>query len=260
MTTATMSLLVALSMASATTPAERPESGHIADTTAEALAVLGQADAAIKAVRTIRYRAHAFATGWLTNRIAEVEGTAVISGSHEIHFRAARFDATVRFPYLNDVQKLTCGADGTFYYLIDWDQKLAYEGIDLRVTGHGGRAVQRIGLREFVHETPFDDEINANSVALLADQRIGKEPCYVVDVVYAHEGGHAVWYFSKRDYLPRRVDRVFDNPTRGVATAVVELYNLEANPEIDSGDFALKVPEGFEKSARFAPDVRNLPW
>lgn len=41
---------------------------------------------------------------------------------------------------------------------------------------------------------------------------------------------------------------------------MVELYDLEPNPEIDSRDFALKVPGGFEKSARFAPALLNIPW
>ena len=259
--TATTILTFALStIPTLNTPQARSEMDQAADTSAGALAILAQADEATKAVRSIRYRARAYPTSWLTARLAEVEGTAVITGDHEIHFRVATFDTTVRFPNLKGVQKLTYGADGTFFYLIDWDQKLFYQGIDRHVTGHGGRAAQRIGLREFVVEEPFSDEINADSVALLAEERIGEEPCYVVDVVYANDGGHAVWYFSKRDYLPRRVDRVYDNRVRGVAMIVVELYDLEADPKIDSRDFALKLPDGFEKSARFAPDVRNLPW
>ncbi len=260
LTTTTMILVVASTLATPTSPKPSSETGRAADTTAEALVILQKADAATRAARTIRYRAHAYATGWLTKRIAEVEGSAVITGSHEVHFRVARFDTSIRFPHLKYVQRLTYGADGTFYYLIDWDQKLAYEEIDPRVTGHGGRAAQQIGLREFVVESPFGDEINGDSVVLLAEKRIGKEPCYVVDVVYANNGGHAVWYFSKRDHLPRRVDRVYDNAARGAAMFVVELYDLETDPEIDSRDFALKLPDGFERSARFAPDVRDRPW
>lgn len=183
MTATTMILQIPLTIATPTTPPARSEAGRASDMAAEAFAILGKADAAIKAVRSIRYRAHAYGTVWLAPRTAEVEGTAVITGSHEIHFRLARFDTSVRFPFLKVPQKLTYGADGTFYYLIDWDRKLAYEGIDRRATGHGGRAAPRIGLREFVPETPFRDEINGESVAWLAEQRIGKEPCYVVDVV-----------------------------------------------------------------------------
>ena len=197
--------------------------------------------------------------GLLAEQIPEVEGTAVITGNHEAHFRVARFDTSVRFPFLTTVQKLTYGADGTFYYLINWNEKRVYEGLDRRVTGHGGRAAQRIGLREFVHETPFSDEIRADTVALLAEERIGNEPCYVVDVVYADSAGRAVWYFSKSDYLPRRVDHIYNKPRRGVATFVVELYDVEPDPEIESGEFTLQLPDGFDKSARSAPELLNLP-
>jgi len=260
MNTATILLTIVLTSVTPARPETRSEVKQTQDTKAEALTVLREADKATKAVQAVRYRAREYATGWLKAQIPDVDGTAVISGSHDVDFRVARFDTTVRFPNLDTVQRLTYGADGTFYYLIDWDKMLVYEGIDHRVTGQGGRAAQRIGLREFVHETPFLDELNGKSVALLADERIGTELCYVVDVVYAGNGGHAVWYFSKHDYLPRRVDRIFDGGARGVAKFVVELYDLEPEPALDSLEFALTLPDGFEKSPNFAPDVRNLPW
>jgi len=259
MTTAT-TILIALTLATPTTPETRSETGRTVDTTEEALAILRKADEATKAVQAIRYRARAYGTEWLAKRTPEVDGTAVISGRDEIDIRVARFDTTVRFPGHDGARKLTYGADGTFYYLLDWDQMVAYEDADRRVTGDGGRAARQIGLREFVHETPFADEINGESVALLAGERIGKEPCYVVDVVYAENQGRTIWYFSKRDHLPRRVDRVYDDRARGVAKLVVELYDLEPDPEIADLDFALTLPEGFDKSPHFAPDVTNLPW
>ena len=146
MTATTLVLVIALAGATPTSPQARSETGGAADTTAAALAILGEADEATKALQAIRYRARAYATGWLAEQIPEVEGTAVITGNHEAHFRVARFDTSVRFPFLTTSQKLTYGADGTFYYLINWDEKRLYEGLDRRVTGHGGRAAQRIGL------------------------------------------------------------------------------------------------------------------
>jgi len=263
MMTATTILTLILTQAwLASTPSERPATPQNAEALPLAVAILTKADEATKAVESVRYRAHATGTGWLQERIPEVEGTAIIAGEHEVQFRLARFDTQVRFPSADHVQKLTYGADGTHYYLIDWEAKLFYEDADRRVTGRAGRVAQQIGLREFVHPTPFDDEIHGDLVRLVDRANVDREPCYVIDVEYANNGGHAVWYISRRDYLPRRVDRVQQDRDGNVGAFVVEIYDLEVNPTIDAEQFKLSPPEDFETSARFAPDRagRSIPW
>jgi outer membrane lipoprotein-sorting protein len=118
--------------------------------------------------------------------------------------------------------------------------------------GSGARALRATAVLEFVHDTPFDDELNADTVELQGIETIGDEECYKIHVVYAGGQGVSTWYFSKKDYLPRRRTRHFDMP-QGKGSLEIVITNLETEPEVSADLYKLELPEGYEQIDDFHP-------
>ena len=80
--------------------------------------------------------------------------------------------------------------------------------------------------------------------------------CWQIQVVY-RPNLEAVWFFSKKDYLPRRVERINTNPSgeRGAAPQLT-VAELKLDPKFKDDPYKLVVPEGYEKTDEFAPSVR----
>ena len=67
-------------------------------------------------------------------------------------------------------------------------------------------------------------------------------------------GNEADWYFSKKDSLPRRVDRYQPSESGGERTALIlTLSQVTPNPSFVQDPFKVVVPEGFKKTDDFAP-------
>ena len=82
--------------------------------------------------------------------------------------------------------------------------------------------------------------------------KIGDEECYEINVVYARSQGEATWFFSKKDFLPRRVDRVVTRQAGGEkATTQLIVTDLVVNPKFPDDPFKLVVPEGYAKTDKF---------
>ena len=110
---------------------------------------------------------------------------------------------------------------------------------------------------EFVHATPFNDEINGRSQELKGSVKIGDEDCYEIHVVYAADRApQATWAFSKKDFLPRRRIDAFPAALAGgqAGTTIKTITNLVVEPKLDEDAFKLKLPEGYTKTDDFAPD------
>ena len=139
------------------------------------------------------------------------------------------------------------------YFLIDHTAKKAYEDMDPGVMGTTGRALQGAGMLEFVHNAPFDDELNADGVELQGEETVAGEPCYKIHVKYAGGQGESTWFFSKNDYLPRRRLRMISIPGQGDGTIDITITKLEVNFDPADDLFRLKLPEGYEQIDDFAP-------
>lgn len=235
-------------------PGDEPADGHWE----EAVAILEKVNDAAKAARVVSYRGSYHATGWLANRVAVVEGTALI-GEITLDNRRFRgferflFDVRVREPGSEEIQHFTSGHDGRMFYLIDWQTNTVHAHAERAVLGSDGRTAQSIGMLEFVHPTPFDDEIVADELELRGTAVVGDQECHVIAVVYAFGRGEATWYFSKSDLLPRRVDRIYRRDGE-MATTVLEVTGLVIRPVLETEELSLKVPEGFEQTDVFAMD------
>lgn len=235
---------------------EQPAANENAPTN-EAIEILRRVDAAAKAVKSVKYTGSFRGTDWLANRVSQVEGTAAIAGvtgsaPRISRFDQFRFDVRVQNNDSEEVRRFIAGHVGESFYLVDWQKQIVHVGSIPDVLGSDGRTAQAIGMVEFVHPTPFSDEINGEEAALTGTAMVGSEPCYVIDVTY-RGGSESTWYFSQKDFLPRRVDRVY---RRGGQRATTELVvtDLVVGPELNASALALVVPEGFEKTNRFPPN------
>ena len=115
------------------------------------------------------------------------------------------------------------------------------------------RVAQNVPMLEFVHGTPFTDEIEGKTQKLEGIEKVGGEPCYKVYVEYQNATQTTVWYFSVNDLLPRRDDRgrkTQDGQTFGSQRTVT---NLKIEKSFDDSQFKLKLPDGYEKIDDFAP-------
>jgi len=109
-----------------------------------------------------------------------------------------------------------------------------------------------LNMREFTHATPFSDELHSASREYEGIKKVAGVPCHVVLVAYRGAGRsgpqRARWYFGVDDFLPHRVDRLSFFNGRPGAT-VLELSNLNTQPEIDYRTFAITRPRGYKRIA-----------
>ena len=216
--------------------------------------ILKKADEACKAAKFVKYTAESKATGADASRVPSVEGSVVLSGLKNGRPEKWRYDLKAKQPGSEETKHIVAGTDGNEYFLLDEEKKIAYVDIDPAVLGSAGRFVQGATMLEYVHETPFTDEINGEKKELKGTTKIGDQDCYEIFVKYAGQGQEANWFFSKKDFLPRRVDRKFaarEGGEAGVRQLIVT--SLTVAPKFDKDPFKFELPEGYTKSEDFAP-------
>ena len=222
------------------------------ESSAKALEILKKADAAIKKVEAVRFESKVEPTGLATNFIAPAEGGGVMSGWNGQF--PDYFHVKVETKRPGDEEAVTLEGGGTpeTYFLIDHGTKKAYEDMDPGVFGSSGNALNTLGMMEYVHDTPFDDEIGADEQTYDGKETVAGVSCHKVTVVYGGAMGKSTWYFGADDYLPRRRIRHFQSP-RGTGAIDIVLTRIETNPEIDPSVYTMKLPEGYEQIDDFAP-------
>ncbi len=220
----------------------------------EPVEILKKADAACKAVEFIQFTASVEGSGAAESRVGKASGTVTLKGRKSGGGpEQGRYEAKLQSPGSSDVTEVTVGSDGKTYFLIDAKAKKVYEDIDPAVVGTAGRNVRALTMGEYFHPEPYSDEINGKKQELKGTTKVGDEDCYEVNVEYSQPGVEATWFFSKKDFLPRRVDRRFQTPTGEKGGTQLIVTKLTLNPKIDKDPFKLVVPEGFTKIDDFAP-------
>jgi hypothetical protein len=138
--------------------------------------------------------------------------------------------------------------------LIDHAKKTAYVDIDPAVLGSAGRLLGTFTTVEFVHPSPFSDEINGKKAELKGSRTVGGEDCYEIHVVYANEAQQATWCFSKKDFLPRcRIDRFDRGEGQEPTVREKSITQLVVDPKFDKDPFKFELPEGYTQVDDFAP-------
>ena len=218
----------------------------------EALEILKKVDAATKAVDSVRCHVTSQVTGVAKNFVSDADGDSVMVGWNGT--MPEKFYAHVKTKNRKgEPVELSGGGNGETYFLIDHTTKKAYQDMDPGVMGSGGRTLQGAGMMEFVHDHPFDDELNAEGLALEPEEAVDGEPCYRIHVEYAGGQGQSTWFFSKKDFLPRRRIRKFTIPGQGDGAVETTVSRLETNIKPEESLFRMKLPEGYQAIDDFAP-------
>ena len=215
--------------------------------------ILKKADAACKAVDYVQYTATVKGEGAAESLVPKMSGTVVLKGWNNGRAAQFRIEAKVERPGSSDVSEVTVGSDAKTYFVINSKEKKVYEDIDPAVVGSTGRTVGLLTMAEYVHPEPFSDEIKATKQELKGSTKVGDEDCYEIHVTYTDAGQEATWFFSKKDFLPRRADRFRKMPTGETGSSQLIVTKLTVDPKLDKDPFKLVVPEGFTKIDDFAP-------
>lgn len=243
----TLGLLFFLSSAAAQVATKKD--GELTD----GMEILKKADAAIKSVRLVQYKAAARGLGVDETRSPTTEGRAVLSGWQNLGPAKYRYEVKVRPPKSEDVQEYTAGSDGDITYLIDPAKKMVYADMDPAVLGSAGRMVRAISVGKLVNPEGFADELKAEKIELKGSTKVEEIDCYEVQITLGGDRGESTWAIAKTDFLPRRIVRTFPRPNGEKGGREVVLTDVKINSNPDKDPFALTVPEGFTKTDDFAP-------
>jgi peroxiredoxin len=220
----------------------------------DAKEILKKADEATKAVKAVSYDFDFRGQGDLADSFSRISGTVkakhcrrnllgrllgISAGTPNI-----RVEARLQTPSSEKERAYTLATNGKRVYMIDEESCFFTYG-DMPQAAPLLVRVRQLFMREFLHPTPFSDELNGRSAEYQGLQRPGNVECHVIYVVYAN-GSESRWFFGTQDYLPRRVDRI-DKRWTGNAATVLTLTNLDTAPDLKNEDFLLSCPSGFNK-------------
>ena len=219
---------------------------------AEAMKVLKQAQDSLSKVKIARYDAAYTASGWLRQFVPAVEGTVIIGEPSK--YEITRFRCEVRVtPHESDEKiSLAAGSDGDLFFMIDPTTKTVYADMDQAVLGKHSRTLHRVLMSEFVIDEPLKDELEAKEMELGEETVVGGEPCYQVRLSTS-DTNRVAWFFSKKDFLPRRVDRFRKNREGEEGTTSLVLTGLSIDLTFRPEPFRLRVPSGYKRTDEFAP-------
>ena len=231
----------------------------------DAQEILRKADAATKAVKVFSYEAESVGTGDLAKRLPHVRGTLLaqqgrrgflsqILGIHSGKEKM-RLRGTTTPPKSETEKAFLVATNGREFFSGDDKQKRYIRG---------GRKARRLldpadqlFMIEYLHPTPFSDEIHARIARYEGEKEVGGVNCDVIYVVYRQTSPDSRWYFGQEDSLPRRVERIYKT---GAVTGsrILTISNLEVDPEFTAKDFTLDCPKGYETKEYENPANRPL--
>ncbi|MGD8454553.1 MAG: hypothetical protein PVJ57_22290 [Phycisphaerae bacterium] len=226
------------------------------------LAILKKTDAAMKAVKAVKYDLTIEATGALKERSAKLEGSVIAAerakpeSDNDKSVLPTKFRMETRFTVPNDSEPyhLIGGNDGKDFYLVDFRTKTVYADLDPAVLGSASRVILRGMMIEYLHPRPFDDELGGKQHTLKESKTVDGEDCYAIEVIYNIDQAPTVtWFISKKDFLPRgRIDMLtLQDGQKGEIHKM--LSHLVVDPKLSEDAFEIRVPDGFTKTDEFAP-------
>ena len=235
-----------------TTGADEAAGGPSGPEPGSAKEILEKSEAALKQVKLVRYQAQYEGTGWVKEYVADVAGSAVLGEPSKYDITRFRCEVKLTPPKSEETFELSAGCDGDLFFLIDSKAKMVYADIDQAVFGAQDRNLQRVLLPDFVAKEPLADDLKAEKVELRESAKVGDEACYQVHVTRS-ETQEVTWFISKKDWLPRRVDRLYKNPQGESGTTQLVMTDLVAESTFRAAPFKLTVPDGYTKTDEFAP-------
>ncbi len=216
----------------------------------DALTILRRVDAASKAVKGVEYEAEVWVEANGERQSFNVKG----------HVRAQ--DNPGKEQLKLHVKGEFVGRT-PFHVITDGDDLVSLsESAKVAIRGKASDARQLLQLpmtlfmQEFLHPTPFSDELDADKRTYEGRKTIAGVECHVVYVEYAGVDARARWYFGCEDNLPHRVDRLGSD---GDTARILLVKNLRVDPKLGEDVFEPRVPEGYREQAYKAPKPRQRP-
>jgi outer membrane lipoprotein-sorting protein len=252
MTIFPLAVLIAAAFSAGAVARADDEQGKPDAESGKAKEILKKSQEALRKVKLARYTGKYTGTEWVRQYVPDIDGSSSIGEPSE--YDIARFLCNVKMtPHgSEEVIDVTAGSDGDLFYLVDAKKKKVYADIDEAVLGTHARDVQRLLLRDFIAKEPLATELGAEKVELKEPVDIGGQACHQVHVTFS-DTRSTVWFISKKDWLPRRVDRLYKNEEGELGMTRLVISDLVASPTLDTAPFKLTVPEGYTKTDEFAP-------
>jgi thiol-disulfide isomerase/thioredoxin/outer membrane lipoprotein-sorting protein len=215
--------------------------------------ILKQAQAAAKALNAVSYDAM-YHIDTPQGGQARDQQAKVTMGRNFPALPKIRVDASWLTGPQTGSPNIQVASDGNAICAIDHDAKqfVRQEGPQ-----SANILLQVVGLLvgEFAGINPYAEELNAQSATYVGTEKVGEEECHVVQVELPRTQNTVRWYFSTRDYLPRRVDRSFHSPN-GMINRTLRLAELKVNPTFSDDVFRLERPEGYSTPTPLAPPTQ----
>lgn len=204
-------------------------------------AILTKVDATTKAVKEISYSAKLSGDGALANDVPAISGVVKLQRNGESLIPKINVDAT------KGDTKVSLVCDGKKVLLVNHTDKRFQSGELPEAGGLLRDFQQSLYMQEFMHPTPFSDELDADKTVHEGMKTIGGVECHVIYVVYNNGQGEARWYFGKDDNLPHRVERII---RRGdtVGARVLEIADVNPHPSYSEDTFKTDPPVGYDNS------------
>ncbi len=215
-------------------------------------AIVQRAVEALAKVQVVSYDLDYKATGWITMWFPQVAGPVVVG--KDTPDKAQRFHCklAVKPSDSSEMREVIAGADGKVFYLTDSKTKTVHADMDQGVLGKEMFVVMFSVMREYGVPNPFEDALRAGQFKIEESKSVDGEDCYAVRIKPPIDS-EAIWYFGKKDFLPRRTSAEWRNDKGDLGTAEMTLQKLKVHPPSPSDPFKLIVPEGYKKSDDFAP-------
>ncbi len=209
--------------------------------------LLRKASDAVKA-EVIQYNTTVQPFGYPLPRSPRMEGTVLMSGWRKDGPAKFKYDITFVYGEASGGEQITIGSDGETYYLLEHGKKKVHEGRDHSVFGAYTGAMRSFPVVELVKRPPLENELVSGTVELQGSTRVGNEDCREIKITYrGRQGTEALWYFSKKTFLLRRVDIATQKSSEVREGRQVMLADMVLNPKFDSDPFNLQIPPGYEK-------------
>jgi outer membrane lipoprotein-sorting protein len=209
--------------------------------------ILEAADAATRRIKSIKYTLHVQRVDVPDNQASKMSGTVIMSGWKDGAPAKFRYEVVTRPGGGTETAKVIVGYDGAQYWALNMRDKKAFAGETMESIGIYQLLVQFFPVTEFVFPSPFGDELNAPKKEYLGPDKVGGEQCQKVYVAYQNPRQKATWYFSTKDHLPRRVDRMITDPDGATLTRSSVITDLVVDPELPDDVFTLVIPSEFVK-------------
>lgn len=209
--------------------------------------ILRKASDVVKST-VLQYKTTVQPFGVPTPRDPRMEGTVLMSQFKVRGPAKFKYDIALTYPDASGESRITIGSDGRVFYLLNHDEKKAYEGFDHRVFGVYAGAMETFPVDELIRPVPYDNLLVSGTLELRGVKQVRNEDCYEVFARFGQaKSNESLWFFSKKTFQLLRVDIASQRTSEVRLGRQVMISDMILNPKFDHDPFAFQLPPGYEK-------------